>query len=84
MFAILVEMWSMTEDDEFDLEYCGEFLWSEGFATGRAFIFPTAAEALEYATTYRKDDSINGFEYRYRVQPLDNFDGVFDDEDNWE
>lgn len=82
MFSILVEMWAMAED-EFDVEYCGEFLWSEGFASGQSLTFDDPRKALEFLSERKPKDNIPGFEYRYRIQQVDNWDGAFRDASNW-
>lgn len=70
MFAILVEMWAMVEDDEFDLEYCGEFHWADGFSVGQTILFDEPGHALEFMSENKMEDKVPGFEYRYRIQQI--------------
>jgi hypothetical protein len=73
MFCIVVEMWAMSADDEFDLEYCGEFLWSSGFSVGEKLLFENATDALIHMSTHRLEDKIPGFEYRYRISEYEKY-----------
>lgn len=86
MFGILVEVWAaMTPEDEFDLDYAGEFLWADGFATGTTILFEDARTALGFLSENRMEDEIPGCEYRYRIVPLDNSDGAFNrDVNKWD
>lgn len=70
MFAIVVEMWGQSADDEFDMEYCGEFFWGDGFSTGVVILFDTPQEALIWIMENKMEDKVPGFEYRYRVYKI--------------
>jgi hypothetical protein len=85
MFAIVVEMWGMGDEDPYDLEYVGEFLWSSGFATGEVHIWNTPQEALLFLSDNEKKSSFSGFDYRYHLAEVDVSDGVFRrEQDIWE
>lgn len=78
LYGIRVEMWHVSPDDYHDMEYCGEFLWGLSFASGATLIFDSPSAALTHCTENKRDAEVCGFEYRYRIQPLDNSDGAFD------
>ena len=81
MFAINVEMWAETGED--DKEYCGEFLWGSEYSSGQTILFENPKDALSFLVDNKVEDTVPGFEYRYRLVRIDNSDGIFD-EDIWE